>query len=129
MDVWGNSRESMVDNLSGSGFAGHLGDGVNSRCALNLGDNMASLNGSDNGFDDGHINTMFGFDFSAGSLNGLGDSLGNGISDGSRGNKGSSNSGMSIGSDASMTEGETVVGEVLRISFSFGFTFDDESSM
>merc|ERR1711973_182423 len=120
MDVWGNSGESVVDNLGGSSFTGHLGDGVNSGCADNLGDNMASLNGSDNWFDDGNISAMFGFDFSAGSLDGLDNGLGDGVSDGSRGN-----SGMSIGSNASMSKGKTSI--VLRISFSLGFTFDDES--
>ena len=80
-----NGAGDMVDNFGNSGFAGHLGDGVNSGCAFNPGDSMASLNGSDNWFDDGHINAMFGFEFSAGSLNGLGDGLGNGISDGSLG--------------------------------------------
>merc|ERR1719433_1865756 len=123
MDVRGDgSGEGItMGNFGGSGFAGHLGDGVNSRCADNLGDNMASLNRSDNRFDDGNINAMFGFDFSAGSLDGLGDSLGNSISDGSRGNKGGSMNSGSIGSDAMSPE--------LRISFSLGFTFDDESSM
>merc|ERR1712173_53075 len=102
-----NGRD-MVGNLGGSGFAGHLGDGVNSRCADDLGDNVASLNRSDNRFDDGNINAMFGFDFSAGSLDGLDNGLGDGVSDGSRGN-----SGMSIGSNAMKTSVE------LRISFSF----------
>merc|ERR1711973_618505 len=121
MDVWGDSGECVVDNLGGSGFAGHLGDGMNSRCALNLGHNMASLNGSDNWFDDGNINAMFSFDFSAGSLDGLDNRLGDGVSDRSRGN-----SSMGIGSNA-MSKGKTSMAVELRISFSFGFTFDDES--
>lgn len=114
-----NGSGDVVNNFGDAGFAGHLGDGVNSGGTVNLGDDVTSLNRSDNLFGDGDIDAMFGFDLSAGSLNGLGDGLRDGISYRGRGN-------MSKAMDA-MSVGKT--GKELRISFSFGFTFDDKSSM
>ena len=73
----------MLNNGGGTSFAGHLGDGVDSGCAVNLGDNMASLNRSDNWFDDGNINTMFAGVFSARSFDGFGFKFGKSIGYGS----------------------------------------------
>ena len=127
MSISGN----MVDNFGSAGFAGHLGNGMNSGGAGNLGDNMTSFNRGDYLFDNGDINTMFSNNLSAGCLNFLGDSLRDGMS--YRGyNRGSmSNRGMSKRSNAGNC-GETSI-EWFRISFSFGygfgFTFDDKSSV
>ena len=139
MSISGN----MVDNFGSAGFAGHLGNGMNSGGAGNLGDNMTSFNRGDYLFDNGDINTMFSNNLSAGCLNFLGDSLRDGMSyrgynRGSMSNRGynrgsMSNRGMSKRSNASNC-GETSI-EWFRISFSFsysfgygfGFTFDDKS--
>ena len=120
--VVSNGSGDVVNNLGGAGFAGHLGDGVNSGGTVNLGDDVASLNRGNYFFDDGNINAMFGFDLSAGSLNGLGDGLRDGISYGSGGGESS----MSIRGNT-VSEGKT--SKDLSISFSFGFTFDDKSSV
>merc|ERR1712061_335386 len=114
-----SSISDMLNNGGGTSGAGHLGDGVDGGCAVNLGDDMASLDRGNLLDGDGDIDAMFGFDLSAGSFNGLGDGLRDGISYRGRGN-------MSKAMDA-MSVGKT--GKELRISFSFGFTFDDKSSV
>ena len=70
--VVSNGSGDVVNNLGGAGFAGHLGDGVNSGGTVNLGDDVASLNRGNYFFDDGDINAMFAGMFSARSFNGFG---------------------------------------------------------
>ena len=90
--------------------------------AVNLCNNMASFDRSDNLFDFGDINAMFGGHLSAGSLDGLGDG----------GGEGDSNRGMVGISSISESVVETTITENLCVSFSISFTFDnmsDKSSM
>ena len=109
----------MLNDGGGTSGAGHLGDGVDSGCAVNLGDNMASLDGGDDLLDNWDINAMFGGDLSAGSLDGLGD----------RGGDGDGMVGISSISESVV---ESTITQILCVSFSFSFTFDnmsDKSSM
>ena len=115
--------DGVFDDFGNSGFASDLGDGVDSRCAGHLGDNVASLNGCDDLLDNWDINAMFGGDLSAGSLDGLGD----------RGGDGNGMVGIStMKSSISESVVETTITENLCVSFSISFTFDnmsDKSSM
>merc|ERR1739840_54280 len=90
----------VLDDFGNSGFASDLGDGVDG--------------GGDDLLDNWDINAMFGGDLSAGSLDGLGDGGGVGIS----------------GIAESVVE--STITENLCVSFSISFTFDnmsDKSSM
>ena len=115
--VVSNGSGDVVNNLGGAGFAGHLGDGVNSGGTVNLGDDVASLNRGNYFFDDGNINAMFGFDLSAGSFDGLGDRGGDG------------NGVVGEGSDASITSiGETSMEKGNSgFGISLSFTFDNKT--
>ena len=73
-----HSSRKGLNGFHIAGFAHGFGDRVDSGRAINLGNDMTSLNRGSLLDGDGDINTMFGFDFSAGSLNCIPDSLGNG---------------------------------------------------
>ena len=107
----------MLNDGGGTSGAGHLGDGVDSGCAVNLGDNMASLDRGNLLNGDGDINAMFGFDLSAGSFDGLGDRGGDG------------NGVVGEGSDASITSiGETSMEKGNSgFGISLSFTFDNKT--
>ena len=105
----------VLDNFSNSGLAGDLGDGVDGGCADDLGDNMASLDGSDYWFDNWDINAMFGGNLSAGSLNGLGD----------RGGESDSNGGGVGISGITESMVESTITKNLCVSFSISLTFDN----
>ena len=107
----------MLNDGGGTSGAGHLGDGVDGGCAVNLGDNMASLNRGNLLNGDGDINAMFGFDLSAGSFDGLGDRGGDG------------NGVVGEGSDASITSiGETSMEKGNSgFGISLSFTFDNKT--
>merc|ERR1719183_3121335 len=112
-------EDGVFDDFGNSGFTSDLGGGVDGGCAGNLGDNVASLDGSDDLLDNWDINAMFGGDLSAGSLDGLGD----------RGGDGDGMVGISSISESVV---ETTITENLCVSFSISFTFDtmsDKSSM
>ena len=107
----------MLNDGGGTSGAGHLGDGVDGGCAVNLGDNMASLDRGNLLNGDGDINAMFGFDLSAGSFDGLGDRGGDG------------NGVVGEGSDASITSiGETSMEKGNSgFGISLSFTFDNKT--
>ena len=115
-----SSISDMLNNGGGTSGAGHLGDGVDGGGAVNLGDDMASLDRGNLLDGDGDINAMFGFDLSAGSFDGLGDRGGDG------------NGVVGEGSDASITDmssiGETSMEKGdSSISLSLSFTLDNKT--
>ena len=112
-------EDGVFDDFGNSGFTSDLGDGVDGGCADNLGDNVASLDGGDDLLDNWDINAMFGGNLSAGRLNGLGD--GGGEGDGNRGRVGISGIAESVV--------ESTITQILCVSFSISFTFDNKSSM
>merc|ERR1712061_899584 len=108
-----SSISDMLNNGGGASGAGHLGDGVDGGCAVNRGNNMASLDRGNLLDGDGDINAMFGFDLSAGSFDGLGD----------RGRDG--NGVVGEGSNASINDMSSI-GET-SIGISLSFTLDNKT--
>ena len=112
-----------VGGLNGLALVG--GDLVLDGDTVHLGDGVAVLN-LDGDLDDlGVVNAVLGGDLTASVLHGLGDRVGNSVSNGQRsnGSNGVSHSnGGNRGSD-SVGKGKTSVGEVLGISLSLGLSF------
>ena len=121
-DVVGNWEGSGHGSVGGGGgddgLAGGLGQLVLDIGTGDLGDGVAVLN-LDGDLDDlGVVNAVLGGDLTASVLHGLGDRVGNGVSNGQRsGNRGDSDSrGSGVG-------GVVAIGEVLSISIGVSLSF------
>ena len=107
------------------GLAGGLGQLVLDIGTGDLGDGVAVLN-LDGDLDDlGVVNAVLGGDLTASVLHGLGDRVGNGMSNGQRsnGSNGVSHSNGGNRGSNGVGKGKTSVGEVLGISLSLGLSF------